>query len=320
MEKNDQSITLNTGAPMPVLGLGTWKAPFAEISAAVSFALTEGGYCHIDCAAIYSNEPAIGSALSQVFSSGRVRRDDVFITSKLWNTEHDPADVRRACEQTLRDLHLDVLDLYLMHWGIATTAEGSAQSNARGEPLDAQGVLQTMRVPLHATWAAMEGLVRAGFVRAIGVANFTPPMILDLLASAEIPPAVNQVEMHPYLQQSRLMDFCRSRGIVMTAYSPLGSPGNVRARGTGEPILIDDPVLRSIATHHHKTPVQILIRWAIERGTTVIPKSVTPERIRSNAEVFDFTLSADDMAKIAALEKKHRYVDPAQWWKIPYFD
>lgn len=321
MKNSDRHIILNTGAPMPIIGLGTWKSEPNKVGKAVEYALSEADYKHIDCAAIYLNEKEIGKAFKKVFSGGKVKREDVFVTSKLWNSEHVKADVLAACKKTLADLQLDYLDLYLVHWGVATPPEeGHMQHNARGEPVDANGVLVTTTIPLRETWGAMEALVKAGLVRAIGVANFTAPMLIDLLAYAKIPPAMNQVELHPYLQQSRLIDFCHERGIAMTAYSPLGTPGRVREHSKNEPIILDDAAIVAIARRHEVSPAQVIIRWGMQRKTVVIPKSITPDRIKSNIDVFHFVLSQDEMDSIATLDKKRRYVEPWEWWKIPYFD
>jgi len=300
---------LNTGAKMPVLGLGTWKSEPNQVGDAVKYALTEAGYQHIDCAPIYQNEPEVGAALQAVFKSGAVQREDIFVTSKLWNHMHARADVRTACETTLRDLQLDYLDLFLIHWGL-TLQSGTGRT--------AEGHTALAPVSIRETWEAMEDLAKAGLVRAIGVANFTGPMIIDLLAYAKTKPAVNQIELHPYLQQTELIDFCRRNSITMTAYSPLGRPGEVRT-GNGQPVLIDDPKIKAIADAHQKTPAQVLLRWGIQRGTIVIPKSTTPIRIKENINVFDFALSATELAAIASLDRKHRFVD-AKWWDIAYFD
>lgn len=293
---------------MPTIGLGTWKSPRGSVGEAVTSAITKYGYRHIDCAPIYHNEKEIGASLPKVFGEKGIPREDVFVTSKLWNGGHRKDAVRAACEATLQDLGLGYLDLYLMHWGVATPADE--------EVLDADGVLIEEKVPIRETWEAMEALVRNGLVRAIGVANFTAPMLIDLLSYAETPPAVNQIELHPYLQQSKLVKFCQSRDMVVTAYSPLGSPGNFKGRVSP----LDDETIKEIAARHKKTPAQVLIRWAIQRGTIAIPKSVTPERIGENISVFDFKLSESDMELISGLERGLRFVDPYEWWGIPYFD
>ena len=308
MDASAMYLKLRTGARMPVVGLGTWKSAPSEAGEAVEYALTKCGYRHIDCATIYGNEREIGVAFETVFNSGTLPREEVFITSKLWDTEHARADVRAACEATLRDLRLDYLDLYLVHWGIAEPKGGHMY--------DENGYLVVEKVSIRETWEAMEELVDAGLVKAIGVANFTAPLLLDLFSYARIQPAVNQIEMHPYLQQTRLLDFCRRLGMVVTAYSPLARPGyeEMSAR------LVDEKIIRGIANAHGKTPVQVLLRWGIQRNTIVIPKSTHPERIQENIGVFDFELSESDMHEIATLERGLRIVDPYQWGQIPYFD
>lgn len=321
MTSSEHNLILNTGASMPRIGLGTWRSKPDEAGRAVEYALAEAGYCHIDCAAIYRNEPEIGTALSKVFGDGTRRREDVFITSKLWNTEHARDHVRAACEKTLRDLKLDYLDLYLMHWGIAIPPHDDIADNPYGrltEQLDEKGYLVTQPTPVRETWEAMQELVSAGLVKAIGVANFTAPMLVDLLTYAKIVPAVNQIELHPYLQQQALIEFCQHKGITVTAYSPLGSPGNF-GKAKNLPVVAEDPVIVEIATRLGKSPAQVMIRWAIQRNTVVIPKSVTPERIKENIAVFDFELSDADMSAIATLDRGLRFVNPAQWWKLPYF-
>ena len=302
-------LVLNTGASMPQVGLGTWESSRAEAGRAVEYAIVEAGYRHIDCAHIYGNEKEIGASFKKIFDGGNVKRENVFITSKLWNNAHRRNAVREACEATLLDLQIDYLDLYLMHWGLASSPEEE-------EAMDSDGNLVVDRVPIRETWEAMEELVRAGLVKAIGVANFTAPLLLDLFSYAKVQPAVNQIELHPYLQQTRLVDFCQRLGMVVTAYSPLARPGyeEMTAR------LVDEEIIRRIASAHGKTPAQVLLRWGIQRNTIVIPKSSHPERIRENIDVFNFELSGSDMRDIATLERGLRIVDPYVWGHVPYFD
>lgn len=306
-------IILNTGVKMPIVGLGSWKSPKGQIGQAVKYAILECGYRHIDCAAIYGNEKEIGFVLKEIFSSGKVKREDVFITSKLWNDSHAKNDVELACKKTLSDLQLDYLDLYLIHWAVASP------KGLGGDPVDENGVIITTPVSIQETWQAMERLLSDGLVKSIGVANFTGPMIIDLITYAKIMPAINQIELHPYNQQNELVNFCKYKTIEVTAYSPLGSPANNKKQ-ENPPRLFDDEKINDLANKYNKTPAQILIRWAIQRGTVAIPKSVTLKNIKNNIDVFDFELSDQEMKEIVTLNKRHRFVDPSEWWGIPYFD
>lgn len=300
-------LKLNNSYEIPVVGLGTWRSEKDSVGNAVKHALLETRYRHIDCAAVYGNEKEIGLAFDEVFASGKVKREDVFITSKLWNTMHSPDNVERACRQTLSDLKLEYLDLYLMHWGIAF-APGEEL-----EPLGTDGIIKTEKVSLIDTWKSMERLVDKGLVKSIGVANFSSPMLIDILSYARITPAVNQIEIHPYNSQEKLIEFCRKKGIVITAYSPFGSAGEPSEKP------LKDPVIVSIADKHGVSPAQVLVKWAVKRGITVIPKSTKPDRITSNFDISGFDLTEQDMKNIGHLNKNHRYVDPVIWWGVPYF-
>lgn len=297
--------------PIPPLGLGTWKGA-QQTASAVETALRTG-YRHIDCALAYNNEPQIGEIFHRIFNSPEgPKREEVWITSKLWNTFHRKEDVLPAVQKTLHDLQLSYLDLYLMHYPIAFV-------NKSGEllPLNSKGTPLLDRVPILETWRAMEDLVRRGLVRHIGVSNFPVILLEDLLRSAEIPPAVNQIELHPYLQQPQLLRYCALNKIHVTAYSPLGSADS---RESHAPDLLADPTIHEIARKHHKTPAQICIRWALQRGVSVIPKSVTPARIRENFDVFAWSLDQADLDAIKAMDRRYRYVNPANYWDFPLFD
>lgn len=297
-----QTYTLNNGLPIPAIGLGTWKSPKEKVGEAVLYAIEHVGYRHIDCASIYGNEKEIGNALLQANKS--IKREELFITSKLWNTDHNPENVEDACRQTLADLQLEYLDLYLMHWGIAF-AHGD-----NTEPVDTDGKAITASISIRETWEAMEQLVKKGLVKSIGVANFTTMMLLDLLTYASIKPAMNQIELHPYNTQTELVEFCLDRQILITAYSPLGR---------ADEALHHEPIIVSLAKKYQKTPPQILLNFAISRGTIPIPKSTNKERITENFAVFDFALTKQEQSDIATLNKNYRLVNPIGWWGIPYF-
>jgi len=306
MTNKTNTLSFSNGDTMPALGLGTWKSEPGEVGRALHAAL-EIGYRHIDCAAIYGNEPEIGQALFRAIDSGEVARGDLWITSKLWNSEHAPEDVRPALEQTLSDLRLESLDLYLMHWPIALKKGAMI-------PESADDFLSLSERPLADTWAAMEECVDAGLCRHIGVSNFSVRRLEELRPDARIQPVMNQVEMHPYLQQPGLFDYCGAHGIHLTAYAPLGSgdrPG--RLRDEDELVLLDDPVVAGVASRIGCTPAQVLIRWAIERGISVIPKSVNPKRLAENFAAGDLELSEEDMNSLAALDRDHRFIDGTFW-------
>lgn len=285
-------VTLNTDYKMPVIGLGTWKSAEEKIYQAVRWAI-KAGYQHVDCAAVYGNEETVGQALHDAVTEGDIERKNLFVTSKLWNTAHKPADVRPALEQSLKDLQTDYLDLYLIHWPIA-------EDPLSGEALD---------IPQEETWAEMEKAQKDGLVRSIGVSNFTQTKLKDLMDKAEIMPAVNQVEIHPYLAQNDLVEFCRTNQIVVTAYAPLGSgdrPDTMRE--AGEPSLLADQVVADIAKKNSATPAQVLIAWGLARGLVEIPKSVQFDRIEENLGALNVTLDGDDMKRLNAIDKTFRFI------------
>ncbi|MFA0963970.1 aldo/keto reductase [Roseivirga sp. BDSF3-8] len=301
-----KTLEFSNGDKMPAIGLGTWKSAPGEVGKAVLDAI-KAGYRHIDCAAIYQNEAEIGEALKEAFDSGLVSRSDLWITSKLWNDSHRKDQVPAAMEKTLKDLKLDYLDLYLMHWPVAL-------KNGVLQPKSADDFLSLDEVPVEETWNAMEALVDKGQARHIGVSNFSENKLRKLTGCCRMRPEMNQVELHPYLQQRGLLDFCRNTGLFMTGYSPLGSKDRSN-RKDDEPDLFELPELKEVAKKHDCTVAQVMIAWQVNRGTAVIPKSTNAERIQQNLEAGNIDLDNDDMEKIAKLDKGYRFIDGTFWEK-----
>lgn len=303
----DKAIELSSGASIPALGLGTWQMQGEDAEYAVRAAL-EIGYRHIDCARAYGNEAQIGRALAA--SRARLRRDELWITSKLWNDSHRPEDVRPALERSLADLQLDILDLYLMHWPVAQRAEVSW-------PESGEDFVSLEELPLAETWGAMQRCVDAGLARHIGVSNFSASRVDALITTSGITPCVNQVEIHPYLQQSALLAHCAAAGIAVTAYSSLGSKGrSANAATDAAPDLFEHEVILAIAERHGASAAQILLAWGMARGLAVIPKSTKRARLEENYAAADIELTAGDLTEIASLERGSRFVD-GSFWELP---
>ncbi|KAI5307189.1 hypothetical protein KEM56_003270 [Ascosphaera pollenicola] len=272
---------LNTGAEFPALGLGTWNSAPGEVSKAVAHAV-KSGYRHIDGALCYQNEKEVGEGLKEAFAAG-VKREDVFVTTKLWCSYHQR--VEEGIDQSLKDLGLDYVDLYLIHWPVPLNAHGNHPLFPKKEDGSRDIVQDWTHID---TWKSMEKLLDTGKVKAIGVSNYSVKFLEDLLKEAKVVPAVNQIENHPLLPQQEIIDFCKAKGIVVTAYSPFGS--------TGTPLMEAEPI-KQVAKKHDVSFATILISWHVARGSAVIPKSVSPARIESNYKAV--ALDEEDMATIA---------------------
>ncbi|VDM18828.1 unnamed protein product, partial [Hydatigera taeniaeformis] len=267
-------------------------APKELVTNAVEVALSVG-YRHIDGARLYANEKEVGAAIAASMKKLNLKREDVFVTSKLWCDKHAPEDVRKACEVSISDLGVGYLDLYLIHRPESfKVKEGVAFNNADPSTV----VFEYHKI--EDTWRAMEELVSAGLVKSIGVSNFNKRQMERILASCTIVPAVNQVEVNVHWLNTELIEFCHSRNIVVEGYAPLGSTGFVK--GQVKPVLEEESVV-AIARKHNKTPAQVLLRHGLQRGIVVLVKSVTPERIKSNFDVFDFELTDGEMAKLNSI-------------------
>lgn len=296
-QKNDISRTqlLNDGNVIPTLGLGTWKSnPPEECTLAITSAL-RNGLTHLDCASAYANEHVIGKCLSKVFGDEDTSREDVFITSKLWNDRRKPDDVREALEQTLEDLQLEYIDLYLIHWPVCWK---------RGTVL-----VDDTETSIEECWKTMEQLKREGKVKSIGVSNFNQEQLTKLMEHSEIKPAVNQIESHPMLPNDALIQFSKKIGVAVTAYSPF-------ARGSE---LFKNEIVRKIAERRQTTPSKVILRWHLQRGVIVIPKSASEIRAKENADfqaLETFSLTEEDMEELRALDCDYSTA-PAPWSHFP---
>ncbi|KAG5676330.1 hypothetical protein PVAND_006174 [Polypedilum vanderplanki] len=296
------SVELSNGFKIPMLGLGTWLSPVGQVEQAVKDAI-DAGYRHIDGAYVYRNEAEVGNAIAAKIDEGIVTREELFVTSKLWNIFHDPKHVRGALEKTLQDLKLNYIDLYLIHFPMGLKFIDSETLSPKTE--NGEWMIDTID---HAeTWKAMEELVDEGLVISIGLSNFNSKQIEYILSNANIKPVMLQCECHPYLNQKKLIEFCHEKGIAFTAYSPLGSNSRPSAK-PDDPQLMEDPTILQISEKHSKTPAQILLRWQIQRGVIAIPKSVTKSRIISNFDIFDFELDEEDMENIDGLNRNERLI------------
>ncbi|WP_341224380.1 aldo/keto reductase [uncultured Arcticibacterium sp.] len=299
-------LELSNKDKMPVLGLGTWKAAPGDVYKAVRTAITLG-YTHFDCAHVYGNEKEIGEAFADSFKAGEAKREDLWITSKLWNNSHRTEQIEPALKLTLANLQLDYLDLYLIHWPVVL-------KDTSMYPETAADMVSLSVTPLEETWKGMIAMKEAGLAKHIGVSNFSPSKMDGIIEKTGVTPEVNQVEMHLFLQQNELKSYCDEKNIILTAYAPLGSADRPAVRKSAdEPKLFENEVIKEIAKEKDCSTAQVMLAWAVVRGTTVIPKSVNESRLAENLAAADIELSNTQMKALNDLNQDFRFIKGDFW-------
>lgn len=301
---------------MPKVGLGLWKVAKEDCAQTIYDAISIG-YRHLDSACDYGNEKQVGEGIQRAIAEGLCTREELWITSKLWNTFHAKEHVKPALQKTLDDLGLDYLDLYLIHFPIAQTFvpfETRYPPEWFLDPNAQEPKMSFAKVPLFETWYAMEELVEAGLTRHIGVCNYNSALLQDLMSYANVTPYALQIESHPYLTQDKLIKLAQGFGLNVTAFSPLGALSYLELdmAGKNESVL-QQPVVQNAAARLDKTPAQVVLRWNVQRGCSIIPKSTKLHRLKENLSIFDFSLNEDEMQAISALNANKRFNDPGEF-------
>ncbi|KAG0006410.1 NAD(P)H-dependent D-xylose reductase (XR) [Modicella reniformis] len=312
-----KSLTLQPGnSKMPLLGFGTWKVS-KETTADVVYKAIQAGYRLFDCACDYGNEAQVGKGIKMAIADGLVTREELFITSKLWNTYHHKEHVPLAFNRSLADLGLDYIDLYLIHFPISLKF---VPFEERYPP--EWGNNEQDPVPIHETWAAMEDLVRSGKTKNIGVCNFSAVLLMDLLSYAKIKPAVLHIEVHPYLNNGQLIKFARSQGLQITGFSNFGPASYIELGNSDAKLavpLFEEERLSKIADQHKKTVAQVILRWLVQNEVAVIPKSTDTIHLTQNADIFNFELSSAELETINGMNIPLRLNNPADFANIPIY-
>ncbi|KAF8851615.1 putative NAD(P)H-dependent D-xylose reductase xyl1 [Acephala macrosclerotiorum] len=308
-------IKLNTGHPMPQVGFGLWKVDKATCADTVYNAI-KVGYRLFDGACDYGNEKEAGEGVARAIKDGLVKREELFLVSKLWNSFHEGDKVEPICRKQLADWGIDYFDLFIVHFPVALKYVDPETRYPPGWAVDGKDDVQLSNASIQETWEAMEGLVEKGLAKSIGISNFQGSLILDLLRYAKIRPATLQIEHHPYLVQPTLLKLAESEGIAVTAYSSFGPQSFIELewqKAKDTPVLFEHPVVTKIADRVKKTPAQVLLRWATQRGLAVIPKSNNPERLQQNLEVTNFDLTEEDLNAISGLDRHLRFNNPTDY-------
>merc|ERR1711939_975269 len=309
------TVKLSSGHQMPLVGFGLWKVT-NETCADTVYNAISNGYRLFDGACDYGNEKEAGEGVARAIKDGLVKREELFIVSKLWNSFHEKSRVGPIAKKQLEDWGLDYFDLYIIHFPIALSYVDPSVRYPPGWAFDGKEDYQLSNASIQETWTAMESVAEKGLAKSIGISNFQGALILDLLRYAKIRPATLQIEHHPYLVQPTLLELAKEQGIAVTAYSSFGPQSFIELewqKAKDTPVLFEHPVVTKIAEKLGKTPAQVLLRWATQRGLAVIPKSNDPKRLQQNLEVTQFDLADEDIKAISGLDRHLRFNNPTDY-------